>query len=487
MRLLREHFYILIVIALLGAFAIALFEGNRAIDRILLFSARQNATSLSQAITAFRNLYTENVIQKVVGSDFEITHDHHNKAHAIPLPVTLSIEIGAHIGELGGGASANIYSPYPFPWRLDEGGLQDDFQTAAWNYLMDNPRGEFVRSLEVDGEPVIRYARADVMSASCVGCHNSHPRSPRNDWKIGDVRGIIEVMQPIRAITDNASDELTRTNWLLSLSMLLGLAGIFAVVAAFRWRLAMHKKMELSLASSNTELLRTNEELDQFAYRSSHDLKAPLATVRGLANYIDRDIESGNLGEARTNSKRIAEQMKSLEALVVNMLALAQADTTDTPHERVDVSELVEAIVDRHRELIKESSVSIKTIINCGDRLLTQRSRLEQVLENLIHNGIKYADPDKAERFVEVSCDYTQTHCKLIVRDNGIGIPIERHAEVFTKFSRFHRQIADGSGLGLSLAKRHIDHLGGTIGFSSSPSGSEFVVEIPHETKRVAL
>lgn len=86
------------------------------------------------------------------------------------------------------GASIKIYSKYPFPSNKD-GGLRTEEQKNAWKAIAEDGQKEYVNS----SRGVLQYAIPDIMNASCVKCHNSHPKTPKNDWKVGDVRGIIDV------------------------------------------------------------------------------------------------------------------------------------------------------------------------------------------------------------------------------------------------------------------------------------------------------
>src|SRR5262249_6622379 len=96
-----------------------------------------------------------------------------------------------------------------------DGGVRDDFEREALDHLRENSDQPYYRFAEVRGRPVLRYATARVMKQSCVDCHNSHPESPRTDWKVGEVRGVLEIIRPL-----DRDEERTRQ----------GLGGTFALV-----------------------------------------------------------------------------------------------------------------------------------------------------------------------------------------------------------------------------------------------------------------
>lgn len=104
-----------------------------------------------------------------------------------PLPITFARALSASIKT----AQVRIYSPYPFPINRD-GGLHDSFERQAWDRLAEHKEFEFT-SWEFG---LLRYAVPDYMVATCVACHNVAPNTPKDDWKVGDVRGIIEVAIP---------------------------------------------------------------------------------------------------------------------------------------------------------------------------------------------------------------------------------------------------------------------------------------------------
>ena len=89
------------------------------------------------------------------------------------------------------------YSDFPYPWRTD-GGARDDFERAALLRLRQSKGRETAHEFsEIDGQRVVRYAQARIMQRTCVECHNTHPRSPRKDWQVGDVRGVLVLIRPL--------------------------------------------------------------------------------------------------------------------------------------------------------------------------------------------------------------------------------------------------------------------------------------------------
>jgi methyl-accepting chemotaxis protein len=158
-------------------------------------SAVHAAEQTANQFKTIRGYYTSNVVSKVLaGGALKTSVDHKSEPGAIPLPATLIHDVSALLAESD--TTINLVSPYPFPNRKDR--TLDAFQSAAWEALRNNPDQSFVRQETVDGKQVVRVAVADRLTAdACVNCHNSHPDSPKTDWKIGDLRGVLEVANVI--------------------------------------------------------------------------------------------------------------------------------------------------------------------------------------------------------------------------------------------------------------------------------------------------
>ncbi len=192
-------------------------------------TALENTRLYTQAITEFHTLYTSEVVERVRPHGIVAAHDYTEKEGAIPLPATLSIMLGESIGVHRSGAHVRLYSPYPFPWRRETGGVQDQFQKDAWEALTQNPDETFFRFEEVNGHLTLRYATADLMRPSCLNCHNNHPETPKNDWQAGDVRGVLEVLHPV-----DQGPGLAGTFGLLVALAALGVMGVGLVVIRLR-------------------------------------------------------------------------------------------------------------------------------------------------------------------------------------------------------------------------------------------------------------
>jgi len=229
------------------------------------------------------------------------------------------------------------------------------------------------------------------------------------------------------------------------------------------------------------DLMRANEDLTQFAYASSHDLKAPLTTSKSLTECVLQDIDDGDLDEAKKNLNKIHLQMERLENLVTDILSLAQADFKETELEPVNFEEMLGAIEEKLGWIHEDSDFLVKKEISRSEHFKVDKTRVVQILENLLSNAMKYRDNQKPSQFVSINISTSQNELQIVVKDNGLGIPEKHQTDLFKMFKRFHPKTAIGSGLGLSIVKRNVDRMGGAIRAESSPEGSIFTIDIPNQ------
>jgi PAS domain S-box-containing protein len=243
------------------------------------------------------------------------------------------------------------------------------------------------------------------------------------------------------------------------------------------------KAAQTLIEKKNKQLAVVNDELSQFAYRTSHDLKAPLVTMQGLARYIEKDIQTGNLGEALENVRKILFQSERLSGLVTDILDLSKADLEDAGEEAVDFDKLIEEMREKFAILTAGNHVEVVYNNQLSGSFVSQTSRVRQIVENLVSNGIKYCNPKQVQKYVRVHLLEKPEAVVLIVADNGLGVPEQRKGDLFRMFKRFHPNVSFGSGLGMSIVKKHVDRLGGSIQLASSGEGTCVEVCFPRNGK----
>ena len=205
---------------LIAVSAWVVYYTYKSSERVVFQYATESAQEHAESVTQFRNFYAQELVPRAISAGVEVTHDYKSRDNALPLPATLTIELGHYLSQVDGGTQVRLYSDLPFPWREGERQL-DEFQKQALAHLKTNPRMPFVREEVLNGQRVLRYAQADRMLSGCVTCHNQYPSSPKTDWKVGDVRGALEIILPVSQWQSATTQVLTRTFTVL-LGLLLG-------------------------------------------------------------------------------------------------------------------------------------------------------------------------------------------------------------------------------------------------------------------------
>jgi serine/threonine protein kinase len=188
--------------------------------RLVRSSALESAAQQAEVLEHANNQYSQ-IVQRVHGANYPVNKMVPPTPGTVPLsvPATFLHDIGEELRQASTtGIQVRQFSDYPFPWRIG-GGPRDDFERDALQRLRQSEGKETVHDFtEIDGEPVVRYAQARILKQSCVDCHNTHPQSTRKDWKVGDVRGVLEIIRPLR------NDE-ARVTQALELTLLLSAVG----------------------------------------------------------------------------------------------------------------------------------------------------------------------------------------------------------------------------------------------------------------------
>ena len=245
---------------------------------------------------------------------------------------------------------------------------------------------------------------------------------------------------------------------------------------------ALEKVQELSellseqvstLSHSESSLLRANQELEQFAWAASHDLKTPLRTITSFASVLDD--EEGLSEQGRTSVAHIQAAAMRMSEMLDGMLELLRAGSRSRPFRRVDMNEVVGLARTAVASSLTDSACELE--VDELPDVLGDRLQLGQVMQNLISNALKYARPGQVPR-VRIEGEMLQGgRVRIQVHDHGLGVPPAHRERVFSLFTRLHRH-ADipGSGIGLPLSRQIIARHGGTIHLEEGPEGGTTVV-----------
>jgi len=228
------------------------------------------------------------------------------------------------------------------------------------------------------------------------------------------------------------------------------------------------------------ELRRSNAELQQFAYISSHDLQEPLRMVTMFTELLGQQLGGSLDPQARTYMGYVSEGATRMRALVSDLLAYSRADSEPPELVEFDMEKAVGEVVSGLSGPIAEGNA--KVIVHHLPRVTADELKIREVLQNLISNGIKF---NRSERpTIEVFAQTLATEVVIAVRDNGIGIDPKHREKLFDMFARLHtREEYQGTGMGLPIARKIVEQHGGRIWFESDPGkGTTFYFTLPLHT-----
>ncbi|MFT7623899.1 MAG: PAS domain S-box-containing protein [Myxococcota bacterium] len=216
------------------------------------------------------------------------------------------------------------------------------------------------------------------------------------------------------------------------------------------------------IAETTAELKRSNTELEQFAYVVSHDLKAPLRAIDNLSQWIQEDIGDALDEETEQRLTLLRSRVKRMENLLNSLLQYSRAGRAGAEPKRVKLNNMLDEI----RELLAPQPGFAVIAEGPMPWVTVVRAPLQQVLLNLVSNGLKHHDREEGE--VRVSCRDDDTHWVFRVVDDGPGIPARFHERVFEIFQTLQsRDRVEGSGMGLAIVAKVVETFGGSISLES--------------------
>ncbi|HJT24351.1 MAG TPA: ATP-binding protein, partial [bacterium] len=247
---------------------------------------------------------------------------------------------------------------------------------------------------------------------------------------------------------------------------------------------AQVKERTAAVEERSRQLLKSNEELQQFAYVASHDLQEPLRTIISYLQLIEERLQDKLDAESKEFMGFVVNSAKHMRDLIHGLLEYSRVGSHKNPFQMVNCGVVLEKVMDQLKTSLTEKGAHVETqrlpeVL--GDPLL-----LTMLFQNLIANALKFCKSSSPE--IQIGCREGEGEWVLWVKDNGIGIDPKYFDRIFVIFQRLHsREEYPGTGLGLAVCKKTVERHGGRIWVESEPGkGATFYFTLPFPKQGVA-
>lgn len=243
------------------------------------------------------------------------------------------------------------------------------------------------------------------------------------------------------------------------------------------------KERNADLEKANDSLTKANEELDNFIYKTSHDIRGPLATLKGMCNVAMLDVKDDL---AISYLKKLDITAEKLNSILTRLLVVNQINSSAVGKQPIDFDQMVADIINIQMKKGLPHELKIKTKVKVSADFYSDKEFIRIVLENLIDNAVKFRSSlTRVEPFVDISIDQIGDAIFIRVVDNGIGIRQKEPGKLFQMFSRGSERSQTG-GIGLYITKTAVEKLHGEIRLHTTDEGyTEFLVQLPLEVVAV--
>jgi PAS domain S-box-containing protein len=224
------------------------------------------------------------------------------------------------------------------------------------------------------------------------------------------------------------------------------------------------------------QLQKENDQLDQFIFKTTHDLRAPINSALGLVSLAENASEEEKLKYLQM----VRASLMKLETFIEEVNSFYKNDKMAIQTERIEIESMLQTEIEALQNLPSPKKISFEVTHERSVDLYSDYIRVKTILTNIVSNSIKYSDPAKEEPFIRVHTKVTQQNLTVTIADNGIGIDSRYLDKIYDIFFRA-TQHGVGTGLGLYIVKDTVEKLNGRITVASEPGkGTTFTITIPN-------
>lgn len=317
-----------------------------ALKNSAINQATARSVEKAKQLKDLRSFYAEHVVAPAKATGAVKATDNYKGVDAtIPVPATFILDYIAK----GAENDMQVRLVSPFPWERRKDRKLEQFEQEAWEYLTANPDSVYSKVVEVDGQQVAKVGIADRMAQSCVDCHNTADASPKRGWKVGDVRGVFEVIQPLRAELSTAN---ALSSNLLAISGLIGLM-VIAAVSFFLWRII---KPLRALAASTRKLANGETDIDIQMFSSKDEVGDMASAIEVLReSEIERVKLSNSTDKREAEIKTARDSIDQLTDGFQEEVASSLVRVRDTANQMQDIASNMHDIAQKTKQ---EASLS---------------------------------------------------------------------------------------------------------------------------------
>ncbi len=241
------------------------------------------------------------------------------------------------------------------------------------------------------------------------------------------------------------------------------------------------------LSESNQHLTRVNNDLDNFIYTASHDLKAPILNIEGLVRILERKLKSEDYRENKVEEilKMINTSIQRFLGTIGGLTEIVKLQRLSEPESaEIKIIEIIEEILPDLHQQIKDADAQLQILVDKDQTVVFTRRNLKSIIYNLLSNAIKYRSGER-KLCISIFTSEEEDCLVLSVKDNGLGMNLKDRNKIFGMFQRMHSHV-EGSGIGLYIVKKIIENAGGTISVDSiSGKGTTFNVMFPKKIRSI--
>ncbi|MDR3670249.1 MAG: HAMP domain-containing sensor histidine kinase [Holophaga sp.] len=337
-------------------------------------------------------------------------------------------------------------------------------EPAGWSLVLEQPVAPFQKALFVNYSRDLAVLFALLMASLAVAEVVSR-RFARSFVQLGELTSNL----PLKLAASGPpllwpETGIQESNQLIANFRIMAesLSRQFAVVRQ------ANTSLEQRVQERTQELQQKHAEMERFTYMVSHDLKSPLVTIRTFLDYLEQDLRQDKAERAAKDMTFIRDAAGKMAHLLEDLLVVSRVGRVVNPSTRVTLASLVQEALKSVGGAIASRAVEI-TLEGPPVELFGDHPRLEELWQNLIENAVKYMGDQPAPR-IALGAQVTPLETRFYVRDNGMGIDPRFHGKVFGLFEQLD-PATEGTGLGLALVKRIVEHYEGRVWLESQGSG----------------